>query len=744
MEKTIPGPGMEALLEQLCARLGPTASPGGSVDELLVQIKHLTSKRHASSGLSPDSARRFFDRVCQVSPCLEEALPVLVHSLLLLHPRQQPSSLEEALELLQVPEGVPLDVLGWLRLTLLRILGDRLEFCPDVLSGLRAWGLFDAPTALAILPAKQGLFRARLMEACVPVLNRAPVRDCLAGDEAFCAWLFGSLFSNDDLVLQKARELTVAVLLRTRSPALFARLLALPAGMKIRYQLVTQLLDASQQARRRGEPCPLWPVPSSFLQEAKLRASTERGLAPAACDALTAIMLSGCASAEGHVASSMGPSILAFLMEPSESYRPQLAKYLLPRLIAVWPQLVKDLAASYQPASGCQAGLETRVLLLLTVATEFGGLPDCPADAALLTRAMASGSEEIRLGAFGCLCRAFGPARPADPRHLALLSTFLRHLSLESTANLRQKALVSLQALFNSLLSRLYTLLRRSGDSEDSECHLLLDWLRALLHAQMDCLDAPHRHQFGCVDLALRLLLDLHKALRARQQSKGHRTATPTDSALEAAMASVIQDTILARGHLLFETVLENSFDSSRRMAAQLATAFAVPRDEQHLRHEAMRRLRSPREALAAGAALILLHGDSREDSRKAGREDSMDHTSHTTGHTTGNDSYLDLLEAQLEHVHRDISTAAAEDNLNGTLALLALLLEQRRLEPSQRLCDLAMAVGHAVAAMASQASPEGAELVPEAERATSQLILTFSWRAIKESTYIWIFIFIL
>lgn len=699
---------MEALLEALCDRL--TSSPSGSsLDELLVQIKHRASKRDASTDISLQAARGFFARLCMISPCLEEALMVVV-SAILKH-SESPKSLNEAFSLLKVPDGVPLDVLGWLRLILLRALGDRLDFGPDTISELRAWDLFDAPNALGIHPAKQGLFKARFMEALVRVLTRA--HEDLEIDEALMAWILDSLFSSDDLVLQKARELAVAVLLRNNSQSsFFTQLLSLPAGMKIKYQLLTQLLDGSQQSRRRGADCPMWSFSAEFLREAKHRASTERGLAPAICDCLTAIMLSGCAEAEGFQTPSTPVAVLTFLMRLDDDYHPQLAKYLLPRLISVWPQLVKDFAASYKPVKGNQDALETHVLLLLTVATEFGGLPETAASdhtASLLKSALANGNDEIRLGAFGCLCRAFGPARPADPGHLALIAGFLRHLSLDSTANLRQKALVSLQALFCSLLSRLYTLFRTGADDEARD---LLDWLKALLSCQLDCLDGAHRHQFGCVDLALRVLLEWSKALQARQQSKARRATTAADAALEAAMEQLIQETIVARGHLLTETVLDNSFDSSRRMAADLATVFSVPLDEERLREEAMRRLRSPREALATGAALtlLMLHGSPQ-------------------------DRYLDLLEAQLEHANRDIAAAAAENNLNGTLSLLAMLLEKKKIEPTQRLCDLAMAVGMAVASMASQPSPEGAELIPEAERATSQLILTFSWRAIKEST---------
>lgn len=670
---------MEKLIEELCAALD-TGSP---LDDLLVQIKHLRASTK-DTVISLALAKETFGRLLEISPCLEDVLLVVLPMIL---------GPNVTIETMNIPATTPKDVVGWIRLGLFCIAANRSEGPSPV-----PIELLD-PQSLYIPASKQAVFKARFIEALTKNAHK------LILDGPLEDWMIECLFSSDDLVLQKTKELIVAALLQSRSESLFRKVFALHRGMKIKYQLLALLFSARESA---------WDIPEEFLMEAKQTASRERGLAPAICDCLVALM--GCSGM-----SADGRALFSQLMRLDDAYRPQLAKYLLPRAIATQPQLVKAFAGNYVPVPGNMYSLETYILLLHTVCAEFGGLPeDGAVDTGILRSALDSANDEIRLGAFGCICRAFGPGRAVSGEYLALLRSFLRHLALDSGANLRQKALVSLQALLLSLFARLYTLYRTSALEEAQS---IKAWLSDMLSDQLDSLDASHRHQFGCVDLGLRVLREFAKAIAARRKSKAFRTSTPSDSLLEAAIEEIVAEVITSRRHLLFETILDNSFDSSRQMAAQVATDFGVLACEAELlglQEEALRRLRSPKEALSDGAALMLILVSSSKQQ-----------------------DYVDRLRAQLEHAQKDIAQAAARDNLNGTLCLLGHLSARGRLQPDAELLQLAIRVGRVVAEFAAQPSPEGSDLgqfldstglVPATQ--TCQLILTFCWRAIKESTY--------
>jgi hypothetical protein len=312
---------------------------------------------------------------------------------------------------------------------------------------------------------------------------------------------------------------------------------------------------------------------------------------------------------------------------------------------------------------------------------------------------------------------------------LSLASLFLQHLLLDSTANLRQKALVSLGALFGNVIARMYSLVRgKSQGHQSDELQRLVVFIEALLGSMLDCLERD-RHRFSSTDLALRILYGFCQALEARQKSKGYRESTQYDTELEALLTSVVERTLLRRSDLLLKCILDNSFDTNRRLARDIVvhlckdermTLQLRPRIEES-RIDALKRLASPKESLADGASLLLLLVPDNDPF----------------------DAYLKLLALQLAATREDMASAAATNNLNGTLCLLGHLLDRQKIPSSatmSRLKTLAIEVGNEVAALASQSSPEGSDLGQFAGvlggTRTIQLVLTFCWRVIKESSY--------
>lgn len=667
-------------------------APLADLEAAFKQLRTAASRHPAGvrGALPAAEAWRIYHGFCAAEPCHEEGL------LLALCLLPDAGSREADLQLGRLsPEKR-----AWVRLGLLRAGHVPAAAALDG-AALRAWGLLDAQAAGIPLP-KQPLFHARLLEALAGLAGGA------AGP---CDALFDIalpyVFMADELVLHKAHELLVLVMRRADCPArMLQQVLELDAGMKVKYNLVAGLLDGAAR----------WPLDAGFLRTAKQRLAMDRGLAPAIAEVFAAAIAHG-------TAAPLPFDVLAFALAPADGYTPQVARYLLPRLAKACPERLRALALGFAADAGCAVSLETFIIILHTVSAEFGCLP-AGVNLGLLARALDSASDDIRLGAFGCLCRSFGPLRPAEPEHLRLIAGFVRHLALDSSTHTRHKAAASFQQLFGSLFARLYALLRDADRA--AELALLEAWLGALLGDALALLEAGRMHQYGPVDLALRVLLEFSRARDARRASEAVRAATPHDATLAAVLHRIVEHTVAAQAPRLVACMLDSSFGPNRQAAAAVLAAFGLPVAEAH-RAAALQRLCSPREAVAEGAALLLSTLDS-------GRE---------PGALVA--AYADRLEAQLAETTASLAAAAAHNSLNGTLSLLVQLLAQRRGVPPaqlQRLVRLGIAVGAAVAALAAQPCPEGADLgqffehtgcVPASN--ASRLVLTFCWRAIKEST---------
>jgi len=670
---------MEAELECTLSLLESGSYSYAQLEDHINILRASVVKYKDVSMIERGLALKFFSKVVLLDPCNDEAILLATHLL-------QPSEIV-------IDDSWPASVKIWVRLGKMRASPPALLNCAQ----LREWDIFNVEE---LNPIRQSTYKARLLECLIKVLNNMGRFD--EYDEDFVSWLLSLLYGCDDLALQKAKELLVAIILKcSKGHEIFKRVLVMESSLKSKYQTVACLHEAI--AKKKISNLEGFEISEEFLSATKRNLGFERSLAPASSDVIIALMQN-----EAHP-----DMILDYFFTLDQNFTPQIPRYVLPRAIKSFPGSVKRLFSQFKGDSNHPHALEAYIILLSTVSSHFGGMEQI--DLNLIERALRRASEDISLGAFNCLCQLFGPNKPADKSILSLIQAGYRYLLLESTANSRQRALVALHDLFVSLFSRIYALLRDEPASE--ELCRITSWIIGFLKLALDVVDKEHSHQFKCVDLSLYTCLEFKKAINTRDQMKGKRPLTPIDCETDKLIKGIIKSSIAERAENLINCVLENSFDSNRQAASELIKEFDLITETETIEQKCIERLKNPRESVSDGAALLLSVIQTKPSKLVA------------------------LLKTQIALCQDNMVMAASDNNLNGTLRLLFRKTIPGELIPET--IGMAMAIGNIVSDFASQPSPEGADLgqffdhtgtVPSNQ--TSQLILTFCWRAIKESTY--------
>jgi hypothetical protein len=431
-----------------------------------------------------------------------------------------------------------------------------------------------------------------------------------------------------------------------------------------------------------------------------------------------------------------------------------VAKYLIPRLLKSHPESIKKLAKTFKVTN--EESLEVYIQIVMSICEMDGSDVNSCLEKDVLKAALSHSKDDIRLGMFGCLCKSFGVNIKISFDFLFLIKTFIWHLFLESSSDLRQKSLNFFQVLLTSLLARLYALIRDEGKAMaysgesvtesmaslplTDEKEMLVQWMHDLIDLLFIGMTSEENHRFGSVEFGVRALMEIETAVQLRNRSKILRETSKSDEILDKYIGDFMQR-IKDKGKTAFVKIaLDNVFTSNRALAAEaMAKLCILDGAENFSEEEALKRLKHPRECLSEGAATVLTV--LQEARRINTKQESYEY-----------ERFVDLLEGQLMLTKENLAFAASEDNLNGTLSLLTKLIRQQRAknpevdidkEIAQRIISLGQEVCNVVSAIASQPSPEGSDLgqffdstgtIPMTE--TSRLILTFCWRAIKESTY--------
>lgn len=381
---------------------------------------------------------------------------------------------------------------------------------------------------------------------------------------------------------------------------------------------------------------------------------------------------------------------------------------------------------------------------------------------------LTSNDEFVALEAFSLLTRDSIKKRrkPIDSfsrNDLTLFESFINDVVFSGSVDFRQKVSVSAKSFYDQIFSRIYHLIRELSKlprdypvcddslptTVDREClalelHELFDWLgRFVKFSLVEPFDFCQSH-FGSVEFAFTQILSIFSAF------DGNATLVAANSAILSHIASqfrssVVEFALTPSMNNFIRCVGKSTYDILRLRAMDIICkcnidASSVPLEEYYPA------LKHPRAINNEGAArIILLHAQ-------------LSKTSEISSVITDLTNSFKILKSDFPNSLRD-------NNINGRLLLLKFMIQDQttiNYDHISEIISLSMEISNFVSEIASHPSPEGLNLSSmdnlnnedEDEDTdcfednidgndlnskelflSSQYVLSFSWRAVKETS---------
>ena len=386
--------------------------------------------------------------------------------------------------------------------------------------------------------------------------------------------------------------------------------------------------------------------------------------------------------------------------------------------------------------------------------TEFGEL-------------LVSGDEFVALEAFSLLTRDSikkrrKPTELIIKNDLILFQNFMNDVIFCGSVDFRQKVSVSAKSFYEQIFARIYHLIRELSKKPreksevekevpivviDRECltselNTLFDWLGEYVKFSLVEPFDYYQANFGSVEFSFTQILSIFASF------EGNATLVAANSSVLSCIASRFQSSVVEAALIpaidnFIRCVGKSSYDSLRLQAIEIVCKCNVDSSLVNL-DEYVPALKHPRAINNEGAArIILLHA-------------RISKTCQIT-------SILDELSNCFKVLKSDFPVSLRDNNINGPLLLLRFLIQDRfndiSAETMTEIVNLSMEISTFVSEIASHPSPEGlsiasiesfnnddeedAEIYDEDindvndlnSGISSQYILSFSWRAVKETS---------
>lgn len=380
---------------------------------------------------------------------------------------------------------------------------------------------------------------------------------------------------------------------------------------------------------------------------------------------------------------------------------------------------------------------------------------------------LSSGDEFVALEAFSLLSRDPIKLRrkPIDPLSLGdmnLFQKFIDDVVFSGSVDFRQKVSASAKSFYEQVFARIYHLIREiskkpresavlelaaenhssPGDREELKAELdyIFAWLGNFVKTSLVEPFDFCTSDFGSVDFAFIQILGIFSTF------DGNATLVAANASILARISEefhskVIEFALIPAVENFVKCVGKSSYDSLRIDAIEIickckVLPSTVPIDEY------LPILGHPRAINNEGAArIVLLHA--------------------RLSHASQFFPILEEISANFEGLKNNFPSSLRENNINGRLLLLRFLLQERPLIDEAeiaRIIKLSTEISEFVSVIASHPSPEGLSVVnndndneeeeldedvglEDASRngedspVSSQLVMSFSWRAVKETS---------
>lgn len=370
-----------------------------------------------------------------------------------------------------------------------------------------------------------------------------------------------------------------------------------------------------------------------------------------------------------------------------------------------------------------------------------------------------SGNEFIALEAFSLLTRECVKQRrkPAidfiSSKELFLFQKFIDDVTFSGSIDFRQKVSVLAKSFFEQIYARIYHLIRESmkkpretekdtpvpvPDKEalNSELTSLFGWLGKFIENSFVYPFDFCKYNFSSVEFAFTQILAIFSAF------EGNKTLVAANPAVLAEMqarfrSEVVEYALIPAVDNLISCVGMSTYDSLRIQAIEILCKCHVDASIVPI-NEYIPALIHPRAINNESAARIFLL-----------------HT--VLSKTFPLKQVLNDIGRSFVNLKADFPSSLQANNISGRLLLLRFLLEEGSVDLEDAditdIIDVSMSISEFVSAIASHPSPEGLhipveddedadddEIVDDAEgdsyeTVSSQYILSFSWRAVKETS---------
>jgi len=368
----------------------------------------------------------------------------------------------------------------------------------------------------------------------------------------------------------------------------------------------------------------------------------------------------------------------------------------------------------------------------------------------LLQNLLLSNDEFIALESFNILVRSDGKnrRRPVDDIssfEMKLFQKFIDDTIFSGSVDYRQKCSAISRSFYEQFFAHLYHLIRESSKNTLSDSFVsdfkseilanfiwLGDFVKLSLIEPLDFCSS----NFGSVEFAFSQILGIFSAF------EGNSTLVAANPAILAEIASkfelhVINFAIAPFGEKIIKCVGRSTYDNLRIQASEIACKckldpIMIPVNEYqpYLRH--------PRAISNEGAArIILLHARLMRDFNIS--------------------LLLNNLMLDFEKLKSNFPASLRDNNINGLILLIRFLMyEKVELSASElsEIIQMSLDISNFVSSIASHPSPEGLDLTStefeneddvdkcenvlsseDYESVSSQYVLSFSWRAVKETS---------
>lgn len=396
--------------------------------------------------------------------------------------------------------------------------------------------------------------------------------------------------------------------------------------------------------------------------------------------------------------------------------------------------------------------------LLLSIVQDEGN-----SSSSALEPLLQSGDEFFALEAFNLLARENvkqrrKPATVISATELSLFNGFMDNVIFSGSVDFRQKVSVASKSFYEQVYGRIYFLTReimrkpREGaetansdkESFDSELDVLFGWLVNFIKASLvDPLDFC-KSNFGSVDFAFNQILLIFSAFEGNATLVAANTLV-LSKIKDRFRAEVIDLALIPAIGKFVNCVVKSTYDSLRIQAIEIICKCQVDASIVPV-NDYIAALGHPRAINNEGAArIVLLHANLSKNSQLIS-------------------SILNVITEKFNALKSNFPASLHANNINGRLLLLRFLIQEQpeTLEEADisKLIKLSVEISEFVSAVASHPSPEGLNLSetgendhdhnedeeenededdldedPSSDVASSQFILSFSWRAVKETS---------